>query len=124
MNIKVKITDTTKRITAAADMPLARRVAAESNEGLADMVQMAADYVCGNNTKVFESSAEVAKNCRAWDLYFDGSKDFDVLIKFKAFNEFDRKFCIVSALLSDVWKIGGDEDIKRYMFIRTFKEVE
>lgn len=66
MNIKVKITEATKQITAVADMPLAKRVAAESNEGLADMVQIVADYVCGHGAKVFEATAEVAKNCRAW----------------------------------------------------------
>lgn len=125
MNIKVKITDTTKRITAVADMPLARRVAAESNEGLADMVQMAANYVCESNSKVFEATAEVAKNGRAWDLYFDGSKDFDVWIEFKAFSDFcEGKFCIVGAYLSDVYQIGDGEDKKRYMYIRTFKEVK
>ncbi len=124
MNIKVKITDATKRITAVAEMPLAKRVAAESNEGLADLVQIAADYVCGGKANVFEAKAEVAKNGRAWDLYFNGSEDFDVWIEFKAFNEFHRKFCIVGAYLSDVWQIGGDEDIKKYMYIRTFEEVK
>ena len=89
-----------------------------------EWAKMAAEIACPRSSvKVLEASAEIAKNCRVWNTYADGSADFDVWIRFTAFA--GDSFVMGGAYLSDLWAASSDnrEETVRHMYIRRFKEV-
>lgn len=128
--MKVKFTDTMKDIVTVAEMPAVRKVieAEKKNDEwtVQEWAKMAAGIVrpC-SSVKVLEASAEIAKNCRIWDAYADGSADFDVWIRFTAFAN-DDSFVIGGAYLTDLWAASADnrEETISHMYIRRFKEVK
>ena len=125
--MKVQFTADMKHIVTVAEMPAARKVIEyeKDDEWTAkEWAKMAAEIVCPcSSVKVLEASAEIAKNCRVWDVYADGSADFDVWIRFTAFA--GDSFVMGGAYLSDLWAASSDnrEETVRHMYIRRFKEV-
>lgn len=67
--------------------------------------------------KVIEASAETAKNCRAWNAYFEGSADMDVWIA--ALAKITNGYVEVGAYLSDIWQTGA-VIYKGYMFFQFY----
>lgn len=126
--MKVKFTEEMKKVVTVAELPAAHKVIEaekENDEWTAqEWAKMAAEIVCPRSSvKVLEASAEIAKNCRVWDTYADGSADFDVWIMFTAFA--GDSFVMGGAYLSDLWAASSDnrEETVRHMYIRRFKEV-
>lgn len=71
-----------------------------TKQGLNDSVQ-----------RVFEATAKIT-TARGWDKYFEGSEDIDICIEC-----FVRTWGGVVhgiAMLSDIWRIGGEETIPYY----------
>lgn len=127
--MKVNFTAEMKKIITVAEMPAVRKVIEAEKENdewtVQEWAKMAAGIVrpC-SSVKVLEASAEIAKNCRIWDAYADGSADFDVWIRFTALVN-DDSFVMGGAYLSDLWAASSDnrEETVRHMYIRRFKEV-
>ena len=86
--MKIQFTNEMKHIVTVAEMPSVRSVIESERDGewtAKEWAKMAAEFVCPHSrVKVLEASAEIAKNCRVWDAYADGSADFDVWIRFTA----------------------------------------
>lgn len=127
--MKVKFTEKMKKVVTVAELSAAHKVIEaekENDEWTAqEWAKMAAEIACPRSSvKVLEASAEIAKNCRIWDAYADGSADFDVWIRFTAFVN-DDSFVMGGAYLSDLWAASSDnrEETVRHMYIRRFKEV-
>lgn len=128
--MKVQFTAEMKRIVTVAEMPAVRKIIEaekENDEWTAqEWAKMAAGIVrpC-SSVKVLEASAEIAKNCRVWDAYADGSADFDVWIRFTALVN-DDSFVMGGAYLSDLWAASADnrEETIKHMYIRRFEEVD
>lgn len=127
--MKVKLTDEMKKYITVAEMPAVRKVIEaekENDEWTAqEWAKMAADIVRPySSVKVLEASAEIAKNCRVWDAYADGSADFDVWIRFTALVN-DDSFVMGGAYMSDLWAASSDnrDETISHMYIRRFKEV-
>ncbi|MFR8177121.1 MAG: hypothetical protein ACLVB5_08595 [Christensenellales bacterium] len=127
--MKVKLTDEMKKYITVAEMPAVRKVIEaekENDEWTAqEWAKMAADIVRPySSAKVLEASAEIAKNCRVWDAYADGSADFDVWIRFTALVN-DDSFVMGGAYMSDLWAASSDnrDETISHMYIRRFKEV-
>ena len=126
--MKVQFTADVKRVVTVAEMPAVRKVIEyeKDDEWTAkEWAKMAAEIISPcSSVKVLEASAEIAKNCRVWDAYADGSADFDVWIRFTVFT--GDSFVMGGAYLSDLWAASSDnhEEIISRMYIRRFKEVD
>lgn len=126
--MKVQFTAEMKHIVTVAEMPAVRKVIEyeKDDEWTAQKwAKMAAEIICSRGSvKVLEASAEIAKNCRVWDTYADGSADFDVWIRFTALVN-DDSFVMGGAYLTDLWAARADnrEETVSHMYIRRFKEV-
>lgn len=122
--MKITITADMKKVLTIAEMPTARQVIEnlKCDDSLKDYAKMAASLAaCCSVEKVLECSAEIAKNCRANDNFFEGSADLDVWITFTAFTS--EGFVMGGAYLTDIWNIGIDDyEIRKHMFIRRFRE--
>ena len=68
--------------------------------------------------KIFEASAEIAKNCRAWNAYTDNSGDMDVWITATA--KTSEGFIEIGAYLTDIWQTGAVE-YRHHMYVKTYK---
>lgn len=68
---------------------------------------------------VIEADARTTKNSRAWELYGEGTRNFDVWITATA--ETSRGFVKIGACLSDIWQTGATT-YKNHMFIQYFTE--
>lgn len=126
MAIKVKMTDNSKKAISCSELPIAKRLMKEANDpaceyALTDMLNIAARYIAGYDPHILESSAEIAKNGRIWNAHFEGSYDLDIWLEFTVYDG-GNKFYIVGVYLTDIWNIGGEEDVKRHMYIRKFCE--
>lgn len=125
--MKIAITKEAKRILTVAEMPAVRRLIKEMKEDtdLAWYAKLAAIVAAGaNDADVLEASAEIAKNCRVRNAYHEESADLDIWVRFAAYT--DAGFVMGGAYLTDIWQITSDnnEDIKRHMYIRLFREVK
>ena len=127
--MKVQFTADMKRIVTVAEMPAVRKVIEYEKDdewAAKEWAKMAAEIVCQRSSvKVLEASAEIAKNCRVWDAYADGSADFDVWIRFIALVN-DDSFVMGGAYLSDLWAASSDnrEETIKHMYVRRFEEVD
>lgn len=74
----------------------------------------------GSADEILKATARTARNGRIWDLYGEGTGNFDVWIEATA-DTWDG-FVKVGAYLSDIWK-SGTEDYRQHMYIRRYKEV-
>lgn len=75
------------------------------------------DYV----REVLKATAETAKNCRAWNVYAEGTEDMDIWVEATA--ETANGFVKIGAYLSDIWQTGAVPYIG-HMFIKYYKAAE
>ena len=126
--MKIKITDSMKKFITVAEMPVVKNVIAcvkEDESKVEDYALIAARVALNTNcVEVLQASAEIARNRRVWNQYTNDSADFDVWIRFVAYNE-DDCFVMCGVYLTDVLSITGDNHavIRSVMHIREFKEV-
>lgn len=127
--MKVQFTAEMKHIVTVAEMPAVRKIIEAEKENDEWTAQKWAKMAAGivrpcSSVKVLEASAEIAKNCRVWDAYADGSADFDVWIRFTAFA--DDSFVMGGVYLTDLWAASADnrEETIKHMYIRRFEEVD
>lgn len=118
--MKIRFTSKEKEIFKVAEMPAVRKLIEDMKEDTLPIDSYAKQVLnClfdfkGNGYEIIRSKATVAKNCRIWDRFFDGSGDIDIWIEFLAFDP------LVGALdcgvyLSDIWDIPADyEERQRY----------
>lgn len=132
--MKIKFTDTMKKIITVSELPQVKRIIADMKEdtGLDDYARTAARIAVGNyGNEILKVEAEIAKNGRVWNRYADESGDLDVWLKVYAFNTF-YGFYTIGAYLSDIWEASADinsgrnnyDELRGYMYIREFKEVK
>lgn len=128
--MKIAITKNSKRIITLDKMPAVRRIieAFRKDEmNPADYVECVARYISGTNcVKILEVSAEIARNCKAWNDITDDSEDLDVWIKFTAFCESypENMFIKCGVYITDIWKLTSDnaDEMMQHMYIRKFIE--
>lgn len=126
--MKITVTADSKKCITVAEMPIVRQIIEElkqNDDTVKDYAEMAARIASGGYVmKVFECSAEIAKNCRVWNAYNADSCDLDVWVDFTAYTS--EGFVIGGAYLTDLWSIDGDntEEIRSHMFIRKFTETK
>jgi hypothetical protein len=124
--MKVTMSEESKRIITLEEAGIAKKIIADMKEDESTAAEYAASAVytaCGSSClKVFEASATVARNRRAYDSFFEGSKDLDIWVKATA--QTADGFCIVGAYLTDICRLTGDNnaEIATRMYTRTFKE--
>lgn len=126
--MKIALTNEMKKFITVAEMPAVRRIINDfknSEDTVTEYAKMAARIATdGYVEKVLECSAEIAKNCRVWNLFDDESRDLDVWISFTAYTS--KGFVIGGAYISDLWGAYGDnyDEIRSHMFIRMFTETK
>lgn len=124
--MKVSISKESKKIISLEEAPIAKAIVdsfSDDSCSVAEYARMAVNVACSRREsclKVFEATAIVSRNCRAWDRIIDGSKDLDVWIEATA--QTTDGFYIIGAYISDIWEITGDnkEEIRNRMFIQHF----
>lgn len=131
--MKIKVTNDSKKVVTLADKPIVdeiRKCCAE--DSIDSYVSMALSLV-GINAKVYETTAEIAKNCRAWNVYGTvdayenavgvNTEDFDVWIEIKAFSKYEG-FYDIGVYLSDLWNLLADysnaAEIRSHMYIEKY----
>lgn len=70
--------------------------------------------------EVIRASAEIAKNCRVWDAYGEGTECMDVWVE--SLTKTHYGYLELGAYLTDIWNIGGDVDYTEHMYTRYFTE--
>lgn len=108
--MKVRITNEFKNTVTVAQMPTVRRLVEMMKEDempLEGYIKIALDAISNvslSSVEIYRPTAQVAKNARVSDRYFDGSGQFDVWIEFLAFDRCEGAFdCGV--YLSDIWDL-------------------
>lgn len=123
--MKIRFTSNEKKIFTVAEMPAVRKLIEDMKEDTLPIDAYAKQVLnClfdfqGNSYEIVRSKATVAKNCRIWDRFFDGSNNLDIWIEFLAFDP------LVGALncgvyLSDIWEIPADYD-ERQQYVATLE---
>lgn len=117
--MKVRFTSEEKKIFTVAEMPAVRKLIEDMKEDTLPLESYAKQAlsclfdVHGNSYEIVRVKAAVAKNCRVWDRYFDGSEDLDIWIEFLAFDPLAGALdCGV--YLSDIWQIPADYEERQY----------
>jgi hypothetical protein len=125
--MNVTMSKESKRIITLEEAHIARAIISgmkEDESTVAEYAKYAVNAACkGLCHEVFKASAEIAKNCRINDLYFEGSKNLDVWIEATA--QTSDEFCVIGAYLSDIWSLDGDNSAqiaKDHMYVRIFTE--
>ncbi len=129
----VSLTHDMKKYISLEETPVVRKLIAdmkEEEDTAEDALKMAVNVIgtevgYGINCcdSVLYATAEIAKNCRVNNYYNDDSKDFDIWINGVARTL--NGFVEVGAYLSDIWQIGGVDNVElvRHMYVRRFEEV-
>ena len=86
-------------------------------EALRDADRNCIDYL----DEVLKAEAHTARNCRAWQLYGEGTGDMDVWVEATA--KTNHGFIEVGAYLSDIW-LTGATPYKQHMYIQYYKRAE
>lgn len=129
--MKVRITKDSKHILTLEEVELAARIIRDERENdswdAGEYAKKAINAALNSHgaycNRIFEASAEIAKNCRVWNAYHEDSRDLDVWIEATA--QTSEGFCIIGAYLTDLNEITGDnqDEIARRMFVRRFTEI-
>lgn len=126
--MKLKITKKSKELITLAEVPTVRKLTKQMKEDTStveDYTKQAVNVAYDNAAyiEILTASAEIVKNECIWDVYFQGSRSFDIWIEAKAFVN-GEEFCIVGANLSDIWSLTADnqEEIFSRMYVKYFKE--
>lgn len=126
--MKVKFTAEAKKIVTVAEVPEVKKIIAymkenETAESLKDYATMAARVASKNGCtfEILKVDAEIAKNCRAFDNYHEGSGNLDIWLTVYAFSPLNG-FYNIGVYLSDIWQLSGDntEEIKSHMYIEEY----
>ena len=126
--MKVKLQKDYKCYYTFVDLEIAKRVISETKEdeytakewaeyAIREALRGTNDYI----EEVIRASAETAKNRRANDAYFEGSRDMDVWVEATAKTTWG--FIEIGAYLSDIWQTGGTP-YKQHMYIQYYKRAE
>lgn len=124
--MKVKFTKRSKEVTKVSELPIVNEVIKyfkEEEEETGDWYFKTAARVasgCGN-MEILKSSAEIARNARAWNKYGD-SANFDVWCTVYAFDPMVG-FYDIGFYVSDLWELTGDnaDEIKSHMYVCEYK---
>lgn len=126
--MKVKFTAEAKKIVTVAEVPEVKKIIAymkenETAESLKDYAMMAARVASKNGCtfEILKVDAEIAKNCRAFDNYHEGSGNLDIWLTVYAFSPLNG-FYNIGVYLSDIWQLSGDNtvEIKSHMYIEEY----
>ena len=125
--MKIKMTADSKKALTLEDAEITKEIQAamEEDTGLKDYAVMAVNAAgksfntCG---KIYEVTAEWARNRRIWNRYTDNSRDIDIWLNIVALT--DEGFKMIGAYLSDIWEITGDNqrEIAKHFYVRNFIE--
>ena len=123
--MKVTISAESKRVVTMEEMKMAKEIVQAMKEDeltAAEYARIAVVAFGDGCEKVYEATAEIAKNCRAWDNYEEGSGTLDIWIEATARTW--NGFVEIGAYLTDIWNISGDNDQTEHMFIQRFERVK
>lgn len=131
--MKVTFEKDYKRLLTLEEYDIAKRIIASMKEDEstpAEYAEYAVNaigraYGIFGCAKVYECSAEIAKNARARDAYDGDSRNLDIWLSGYA-RTLDG-FIKFGAYLTDIWNLDGDnnEDIAKYnMYKEIFKRAE
>ena len=127
--MKVKITESSKAVITVAEMAKAKAIIKSMKDDEQSAAEAAAMLLKASGNyplKVYEATAEISKNCRAWNVFCDGSGMLDVWIYAEALTE--NGFIMVGAMISDIWQLPADgnrsdiDDILSHTYFRKFIE--
>ena len=122
--MKVKLENEYKSRYTLEDLEIAKQVIAAEKEDEMNIKEWA-EYAVNEARRgsfdfceeVLKAEARTAKNCRAWNLYGEGTNDMDVWIEATA--KTSNGFVEVGAYLSDIWQTGATP-YKQHMFIQYY----
>lgn len=125
--MKVHITPESRLWLTVAEMPTVRRLIAEYKDSEYTVEELAKDalnwIICpmGQNARILECSASVAKNSRINDWHFEGSGKFDVWIEFVAFDQFAGCWWC-GVYLSDICSVSPSnrDEIFTHCFVKRY----
>ena len=122
--MRVQMTNSSKMIFAVAEMPTVNRIISlmkEDESSIEEYCRMAANLISNERWEIHRPVAEMCKNSRANDNYFEGSKNADVWISFLAFDSFAGAYEI-GICMTDIWSICEDnrDEIISHMYINKF----
>ena len=125
---KIQITENSKKLITMFDADNVKEMvdslkAEELETAIHDYLDIAMSPIKYSNWTFYDVSMEVCKNCRVYNYYTENSADFDIWVKFKAFNANDG-FYVVGICLSDIYSISDSnkDEVKRHMYIRAYTE--
>lgn len=126
--MKVKLQKDYKCYYTFQDLEIAKRVIAETKEDEFTAKEWAEyairEALKGTNEycwEVITATAETAKNYRANDAYFEGSRNMDVWVEALAKTSYGM--IEIGAYLSDIWETGGTP-YKQHIYIQYYKRAE
>ena len=128
--MKVKITSDSKKVITWEQIDIAKRIVsacAEDDMKVSDYAEIAANAIARLYDdfclEVFNCSAEIAGNARAWNRILEDSEHLDVWIRGTA-KCYDH-YIEFGAYLTDIWDIDGDnnEEIAGHMFKVVYKKL-
>ena len=70
--------------------------------------------------EILKAEAHTARNCRAWNLYGEGTGEMDVWVEILA--RTSEGFMECGAYLSDIWQSGAVE-YKQHMYIQRYGRI-
>ena len=127
--MKIQITKDSKQVLRLNQAPIARRIVetykddgATVKEYAGMAINVALDGKCDYLVEVYKATAEISRNCRAWNELDDSSEDLDIWVE--AVAQTAKGFVTVGAYLTDIWQTGGvpAAELADRMFIRYFRE--
>ena len=123
--MKIRMTEDSKRTVTVSEMAAVRKIMYDLKEDnyLKQYASMAARVASGkyDTFEILKVEAEIAKNCRIWNAYGEGTGQLDVWVSVYAYNSY-HGFYDFGAYLTDIWAISGDnvEEIRGHMYIKSF----
>lgn len=126
--MKVQITADSKKVIHLDEQEIVRQIISDCKDDDLRAYVMSAVNCVGTsyNTcqRIYEMTAQIARNCRCWDAFFEGSRDLDVWIEAAALTS--EGFVMIGAYLTDIWQICGreaeDAVVRSHFYIRRFVE--
>lgn len=130
--VKIRISEQSRCIISLAEAKNVNEMLEElkcngAETAIPEYLDIVMGCICdrGGDWRFYDLQAEICKNSRIYCYYTDRSEHFDVWIEFKAFDRYNG-FYIVGVNLTDIYSITSEnhEAIRKYMYIRHYKEVE
>ncbi|MCM1233871.1 MAG: hypothetical protein NC489_27505 [Ruminococcus flavefaciens] len=133
--MKIKITENSKKVITLADKLIIDEIRENCAEiEIKDYILIAlalAGAECPFNVKIYEVTAEIAKNYRIWNYYGDidegvNTEDFDVWVEFSVLVPLEG-FYVIGVYLSDLWSFiprGNNDEIRKNMYIQKYTYID